>query len=173
MQECNKVPCKLQFTKNNLEFETVLIVFFELAKKSREKTPVQSLAYHCRSSANLQFVFVHFYSAAALAHWCVWEKDEALVEIITDSHQGTICRDFRIYPAFAGIWRSKILFPKNQSDTYMSYFTKKMIEQGLSQATITVCTFTPNIVLVGFLLVRFQKVSHRQTAPNDILDISR
>ena len=68
---------------------------------------------------------MHFYSAAALAHWCVWEKDEALVEIITDSHQGTICRDFRIYPAFAGIWRSKILFPKNQSDTYMSYFTKK------------------------------------------------
>ena len=116
MQECNKVPGNLQFTKNNLEFETVLIVFFELAKKSREKTPVQSLAYHCRSSANLQFVFVHFYSAAALAHWCVWEKDEALVEIITDSHQGTICRDFRIYPAFAGIWRSKILFPKNQSD---------------------------------------------------------
>ena len=100
---CNVSNARIQFKVVHfafvhLQLQLVLVCCGEVVSNA------SSTPHHCSKLVNCSVnfnAFVHLH--CAVVRWCVWEKDEALVKIITDSHQRAICQDPRIYPPFSGI----------------------------------------------------------------------
>ena len=107
-------------TDERVQFEVLHFAFVHLQLQLVLVSNASSTPHHCSKLVNCSVNFSAFvHLRCGVVRWCVWEKDEALVKIITDSHQRPICQRSQDLSPFLRNMPSneltKILLPKNPS----------------------------------------------------------